>query len=791
MSATFREWRLACRRLAGRPVLVVVAVVSLGLGIGVNVAVYGLFNAVLLQAPTAADPDRLVRVEFGNGNQVSYPNARDLMGTGVFEGMAAYTVTTVNIRAGDTTTGVTAMAVSPEFFGVVGLQPSMGRALTREDDAVVITEGFRRRHLGGHERPLGLTLNANGRSFMVVGVLSDRVRAVTGAIGPDLYLPVIEPVVPGLSDRRRQVLSLLARLRPEQSQPQAAAALVAPARWLEQAHPADNQEFGTRVYVFPTSGLAAWQTRDVPTSLLAALSTVPFAVFGVVLAIACANVAALLLAHGAARRRELAIRIALGASRRQVAATMMAESLVLAIPGALVGVGLAYGVCRAASRIVLPGTPAAVTIDLDGSVVLFAMVLAILSALICGALPALELVRTPLPDALGRGTDTQHGRLLSQRALVVGQVIASTILVLLATRCIQSLAFIQQVDTGFAIDDVVTARVGIDPARYAAAERLAFAERCLDAVASLRGVESASVASLIPLSGDVVSSSFEVEGKADERREAHVMHVGPRYFDTMRIRLGEGREFGRADGSDAPAVAIVSQAFVDAHALGSHAVGTRVRSRETDPWVEIVGVAADSTHAFFGEKPRPILYRPFLQAGGGLHIVARTSDRPELIVSTIRRQIVHQDPGVTVEVRTLRDATRLEATMRAMGSWTLATLGALGLGLALVGLYGLIAYTVTARKRELAIRMAVGASPSRVQRLVIGQAVSMVAVGLAIGAVLVVLITRPVGFIFSGTSAADPLALGFTTALFLSAAAAAAFRPARQAGQAQPIDQLR
>jgi predicted permease len=791
MSSAFRELRLACRRLAARPVLVVVAVMSMGLGIGVNTAMFSLFNTVFLQAPSAVEPDRLVRVEFANGNHVSYPNAKDLIGTKAVEGMAAYAVTRVNLRTHDSTTGVRAMAVSPEFFPVVGLQPSLGRALSAEEDATVITEGFRRRHLGGHHRALGAVLDVNGRAYTVVGVLSDRVRAVTGAIGPDLYLPLAESIVPGLSDRRRQVLSVLARLRPGQSATHAAAALAAPARWLERVHPTANQQFGTRVYVFPTTGLAAWQTRDVPPSLLAALATIPFAVCGVVLAIACANVAALLLAHGAARRREIAIRIALGASRRQVATTMMAESLVLAMPGALVGVGLAYGVCRVASTIVLPSAPAAMPIDVDGSVVLFATALAVMAALTCGALPALELIRKPLPDALGRGTDRQHGRLLSHRALVVGQVIASTMLVLLAARCIQSLAFIQRVDPGFAMDEVATAHIGIDPARYGPAERLAFAERCLGAIGALPGVEIASVASLIPLSGDVASSGFEVAGSAGQRREAHVIHVGPRYFDTMRIQLGAGRAFGATDRSDGPAVAIVSQAFVEAHALGTRAIGTRVRNRETEPWVEIVGVVANSKHAFFGEKPPPIVYRPFLQAGGSLHILARTTDRPEAIVPALRRLLSQQDPGATIDVRTLRDATRMEANMRAVGSWTLATLGGLGLALALVGLSGLIAYTVTLRKRELAIRMAVGASPSRVQRLVIGQAVSMVALGFASGAALVILVTRPFGFVFSDTSAADPFPLGIAAALFLSAAAAAAYRPARQAGHTQPANELR
>ena len=269
------------------------------------------------------------------------------------------------------------------------------------------------------------------------------------------------------------------------------------------------------------------------------------------------------------------------------------------------------------------------------------------------------------------------------------------------------------------------------------------------------------------------------------------MNIGPRYFDTMKIRMLQGREFGRADGSEAPAVAVVSQAFVDTHALGGRAVGTRVRGRDTDPWIEIVGVVADSKQAFFGEKPQPILYRPFFQAGGSLHFVARTSGRPESILPALRRLMSQQDPGATVTVRSLHDATRMEASMRAMGSWTLATLGTLGLGLALVGLYGLIAYTVTLRKRELAIRMAVGATPSQVERLVIGRAVSMVAVETAIGTALAILITWRFGFVFSGTSATDPLALGFTTALFLGAAAAAAYRPARQAGHTQPVDELR
>lgn len=791
MSGMLRELRLACRRLSARPMLVAVAVASMGLGIGVNTAVYSLFSAVFQQQPTAVDPDRLVRVEFGNGNHISYPNARDLLGTEAVDGMAAYAVTRVNLREGETTRSVRAMAVSPEFFRVVGLRSDSGREFSREDDAAVITEAFRRRYLSGRGSPLGQVLDVNGHAFTVVGVLSDRVQAVGSALAPDLYLPLIEPIVPALSDRRKQTLSLLARLRAGQSVSRAAVALTASGRWLEQAHPVDNAQLGTRAYVFPTSGLAAWQTREVPVSLLRAVAMVPFALFGIVLAIACANVAALLLAHGASRRREMAIRIALGSSRWQMAATMMAESLILALPGAIVGIALAHGLCRLAVTIALQYGPATPLLEIDGSVLLFATALAVLSALICGTLPAFELLRAQLPDPLGRAADVPHPRLLSRRALVVGQVIAATMLVLLAARSLRGLTFIQSVDPGFAIDEVATASIGLDPLRYQQDERLALAERCRDAVAALPGIEHASITSLIPLSGDVVSAGFEVERKPEERREARVMNVGTRYFETMRIRLLEGRDFGAADRIEAPAVAIVSQAFVDAHGLGDRALGTRVRRGDHEAWAEIVGVVADSKYAFFGETLQPIVYQPFSQAGGSVHIVAKTFGRPAQILPALRSTMARQDPRAIVEVQTLREATRMESTVRAIGSWTLATVGTLGLGLALVGLYGLIAYTVTLRKRELAVRLAVGATPSQLVRLVVGQAVSMVAVGFAIGTAIMLLVTHPFAFVFSGVAAADSAVLMTTSTLFLVAAAVAAYRPARQAAHTRPADELR
>ena len=784
------DLRLAWRALAKSPTLLIVATLSLGLGVGVNTTLYSVFRVVFLQPPTATDIDRLVKIEPGNGNQISWPNVRDLARGETFDGFAAYRMTRLNLRTGSTDRKVLALMVSPGFFELLGARPAIGRPLASEVDAVVVTDAFRRRHLDDRSDPTGAVIMLNGRAHSVIGVLGADYRAVTGALGPEVYVPISEAIAPGLDDRRRAMFTLLARLAPGVSTQQAAVAITTQARTLERLSPTDNAGFARDAFVFPVSGLGSWQTRDLPARALAAIASLPFAIFALVLLIACANVAGLLLARGVARRRELAIRLALGASRPQVVATLLAESVLLASLGAAAGLALTWWLCRVASAIPLPQGVGPIHVGPDVAVLVYTLCLAALVTLACGLLPAVAATRHHALGHLRHESSAIERRLGSRRVLVVGQVAVATTLVFVSILVLRSLQSIAEADPGFTIDGVVTAHIELDPARFTGDQRSRLAIDALEAARATSGVASASLTNLIPLGGDVNSTAYTVDGVDGPSVASYVMHVGPDYFRTLNVRLQQGREFSMADRAGAPEVAIVSAAFVRAHGLTANPVGARVRNNPTAPWLEIVGVVDDSKYAFFGERPRPILYRSFLQAGGALRIVARGT-APATLMRPLRDNLAALERNALVEVQTLREATSFEATFRRAGSMLLGALGLLGLGLALIGVYGLLSYSVTQRTREMGIRMALGASSGRVQRLVLRSAVTLVGFGVAIGTLVTLVAMQPLAFLLSDVRVSDPMTIAATTALFVGAGLAAAYAPSVRATRINPIVALR
>jgi putative ABC transport system permease protein len=786
-----RDLRHALRTLSSSPTLVVVATLSLGLGVGVNAALYSVFRTVFLQAPTAVAPERLVRIEPGNDNRISYPNVRDLAGGGTFEGTTAYAMVRLNLRYGEATEEVVGLMVSPTFFDVVELRPRAGRTFTSDVDSVVITDAFWRRRLNGRPDPLGASVVLNGHPFTVIGVLPEGHRAITGALGPDVYVPISEALAPGLADRRRTFLTLLARLRPGVSMEQTRAAVTVEAQLLEHLYPEENIGFGRPPYVFPIFGLGGWQTRDMSTTALAGITAVPFAIFGLVLLIACANVAGLLLARGATRRREIAIRLALGASRRHVVATLLAEAVVLSFAGSVLGLLLSWWLCGVLSTIPLPRAPGPLSLTLDVDVLGYALCLTVLVALASGLLPALASTRPQLSDAVKRDSMALGRRVTIRSILVSGQIAAATFLLFISILFFRSLSFIGEVDPGFSIDDLVTARIDLDQVRYAGDERLRFAAETMKVAHAVPGVLAASITSVIPLGGDSVSRVYQVEGKLTPRAETYTMNVGPGYFGTVKTRLQRGREFSPLDRVGGAPVAIVNEAFVKAHGLTPDPLGARVRDADTEPWLEIVGVVDDSKYGFFGEAPQPILCRPFLQTGGRLFVVARGSAAPGAWMPMLKEALARQDQTAIVKLQTMRDATSLESSVRRAGSTLLGAVGVLGLGLGLIGLYGLMAYTVTQRMRELGIRIALGASRRRVQGLVLRNAAVLVGVGLSVGTGLSILVTRPLAFLMSGVRVADPWTVALTAALFLATGLAASYIPSRRAARVDPMVALR
>jgi putative ABC transport system permease protein len=784
------DLRLAWRTLAKSPTLLIVATLSLGLGVGVNTTLYSVFRVVFLLPPTATDVDRLVKIEPGNGNQISWPNVRDLARGETFDGFAAYAMTRLNLRTGDTDQKVLALMVSPGFFDLLGARPAIGRPLASEVDAAVVTEAFRRRHLDDRPDPTGAVIMLNGRAHHVIGVLAADYRAVTGARGPEVYVPISEAIAPGMDDRRRAMFTLLARLAPGVSTQQAAAAITTQARTLESLSPTDNAGFARAAFVFPVSGLGSWQTRDLPTPALAAIASVPFAIFALVLLIACANVAGLLLARGVSRRRELAIRLALGASRPQVVATLLAESVLLATLGAAAGLALTWWLCRVASATALPLGVGPIHVSPDVAVLGYTLCLAALVTLACGLLPALAATRRHALGHLQHESSGIERRLGSRRLLVVGQVAVATTLLFVSILVLRSLQSIGDAEPGFTIDGVVTAHIELDPGRYTADQRSRLAVEALEAARAAPGVASASLTNLIPLGGDVNSTAYTVDGGDAPRVSSYVMHVGPDYFRTLNVRLRQGRDISLADRAGAPEVAIVNAAFVRAHGLTASPLGARVRNHPTAPWLEIVGVVDDSRYAFFGERPRPILYRSFLQAGGALRIVARGA-APATLVPTLRHTLAALDRHALVAAQTLREATSFEASLRRAGSMLLGGLGLLGLGLALIGVYGLLSYTVAQRTREMGIRMALGASSGRVRRLVLRSAVTLVGFGVAIGTLVTLVAMQPLAFLLSDVRVSDPTTIAVTTALFFGAGLAAAWLPSLRATRINPIVALR
>ncbi len=779
------ELKIALRSLRKSPGLVAISILSLGLGIGLNTTLFAIFRTVVLKGPTAADAERLVRIEPGNGNRIAYANFRDLRPGDAFAGLAAYSMTRFNRRS-EAARPVPGMLISPRFFDVLQAKPAVGRvAAPGEETAVVITATF----AAANGVTPGSEVELNGRSYTVVGILPEDFRSIEGALGPDVYVPVSRQTAPALDRRDAGVsFTLLGRLATEVSRQRAAAFLTAQNRELERLYPNVNEGLGRPALLFPVSGLGSWATRGAGPGQILAISAIPFALFGILLLISCANVAGLLVARGAGRSREIAIRLALGASRWQVIRALLAESAWLSLFGSTAGLLLAVWLCAILSTVALPQMPRPVQIRPDSTLLLYAMGAAAIATLFCGITPALVSTRTNIGGKL-KQAETGPARFRIRNALVVGQAALSVLLLFVSVLFLRSLVRITSVNPGFDLDHTATAHIELDR-DYPQDRYFELAERARGAAASMAGVQSATVASLIPLGGDSYTARFQVLGRNGSVPVASFMSVGPDYFRTMGIALRRGREFTAADRLGAAPVAIVNETFVRQYQLGEKALGTGVRLPR-EPWMEIAGVVADSDYSFYGETRQPILYRPFLQNGGNLFVIIRGGGSPARLTAPLALAAGAIDAHAIVEARTMRDATSLERSLRKMGSAVLGTLGALGLLLAAIGLYGVMAYRVQRRTPELGIRMALGASGGHVLRMVLAEGLKLIGGGVAAGMLLSLAAARPLASFMGGISTFDPLSILGTSAALLLAGLAASWAPARRATRVAPMAALR
>jgi predicted permease len=781
----FQDLRYAARALRASPGLVAVAVLSLGLGIGVNTTLFSIFNAVFLHQVSASDPAHLWRIWFGAGNKISYPNFRDLRESNILPDLAASDGTELNLRTADDIERVFGEVLTPDFFRVFGIGAATGRTFTTEEDVVVLSDGCWRRRFGRDPKILGRVLNLNARPYTVIGVLPRGYRSVEGfGLAPEFYLPISRYTEGDLNKRDNSTLDLFCRLPREISPQQAAALLTTQSKELKRLYPALHDRMNMSSLLFPLSGLEGFRGTAAPMELLAFIGIL-FVVVGLVLLIACANVASLLLARGASRHREIAIRLALGATRFRLIRTLLAESLLLSFLSSGFALLLSLWLTALVSAVSIPGFPLPIELQLnpDFRVLLYAVAAAVMTALLCGLAPAWQSVEHALACSTRPSLATiVHRRFTLRNALVVGQVAVSITLLITSFLFLRSLMRIGSVDPGFNVDHLLTAKIRLDRARYTDQEQSQFYKQALERVEALPGVLSGSLASIVPLAGEGIGGEVEIE-RGQSRLPVRVNNVGPHYFETMAIPLLQGREFSAADGAT---TAIVNATFAKRYLAGKNPLGARVRYIN-ESWREIVGVVADIKFITLGEDPRPVLYKP-----GGYQIHARTAGSPAALVKAVKQTIAEMDRSATVEAKTMRDSMAFAFVPGRIGAILLGAMGALGLLLVMVGLYGVMSHAVNRRTREIGIRMALGAQRQLILGMVLRDGLALVGVGVAIGLGAAAILTRPLSaFLASGVSTTDPLTFAGAALLLALVGASASYFPARRASQVDPMESLR
>jgi len=793
--------RHAIRSLSRSPGLVLVSVLSLGLGLGVNLAVFTAIEAVFFYQPTLADPSRVYAVQPGNSNQFSYLNYRDLLDSGIVETAAGSRGVTLNLRTGTETERVGALAVTANFFEFVGIPVALGRSFTgaeatpeRHPRVAVLSDPFWRRRFNADPAVIGRELTINGESFAVIGVLPDRYRSVRMFEDPGLYVPISALVLPTVNDRSNgNALGVLARLHSGTTREQAQQALTTLGRQLEQAYPADNANMGSPSRAISLRG---GEFADSPAQFVG--PAVLVALFGLVLLSACANVAGLLLARAAGRQREVAVRVALGASRAQVIRLLLTESFGLAAVGTVAGAVLSIWLMRALSVFSIPGA-GSVNLGLEPSIsmAVYAVGLLFLTGALCGLAPAWQATKRDVSSAM-QGTASQGvtGRLRLRNAFLVSQVAACVILLVLSSLMLRSFMRVTTMDPGFDVERGLVANVHMDAVRYAADGGLPLGERLVERLNQLPGVESASFANILALGNDRSATRFEVLGRTGYGPRTYINSVAPRYFGTLGVRLLRGRDFNAGDRQGGSLVAIVSESFERVYFPGRTALGQRIRRTPAEAYFEIVGVVGDHMYGGYGDASTPLFFSSYTQQPRVSTqvrpiVVHVRASSPVALLTDVRRAIAGIDATIAFEVQTLRQATGTEPALRRFGTQLLAAAGALGLLLAAIGLYGTMAFVVATRTSEIGLRMAVGATTAQILRGVLSQGMKLVGIGLAIGSVISLLLARVAVGMLAGLSPADPVAFVGTAALLLLVGASACYAPAKRASVVDPIIALR
>jgi predicted permease len=759
----WRDLRYAARGLRRSPGLVLSALFSLGFGIGVNVAIFSLVTSVLLGAPSIVAPDEWVGIRLGGSSHAPRPVVEDLRRSGTFrEVVGEREETSLNWDTGVETRPLYAMDTTRNYFSALGIPMLHGRGYAPDDprDVVVLGHRFWREALGSDPTIVGRSLRLDGRMFTVTGVLPPRHRTLIGmGFSPDVFVPEFRtglrgPVGrgPGQDEPGVQIYVRVAPgTTPEAARSRAEAAAVQ----LDRAWP--GEQYAHDVRATPVSGRAKLTSSNSRAMVL--FSAVLLAIVGLILLMACVNVAGLLLARAAGRSEEMAVRLAIGAGRGRLLQQLLCESLVLSVLGLACGFMLREVLAWSVERIALPlPVPVRLHLDLDARVLLYSVVLMFLASLAAGVLPAWQATRESLAVSGRRG-----GRLRLRRGLVVTQVAVAFVVLTTSVLFLRSLYEASHIDPGFDTRQTVRADVHLSPSGYSDPQRArAFVDQALQTLESVPGVRAAAAARLIPLTDSSNYRRRMIFADSGDRVDVlvHWNAVTPRYFEVMSIPLVAGRTFAANEDAAATPV-IVNREWVRRYSPHRPAEGRSFRHDGAATMYRIVGVVEGTKNRTLGEDPLPQLYESLALKGverARVQLIAQVAGLPAVAVPAIRAALRDVEPAAGVTVEPIAGSLAFAMLPTQVGAVMLGSLGLLGLGLAAVGLYGVIAYSVARRTREIGIRMAVGARRSSIVRLVLGEAVWLVGVGALVGLAAAVLLTRPLAaLLVPGVSPTDPV----------------------------------
>jgi putative ABC transport system permease protein len=798
----FTDLRQALRLLRKSPGFSALMVVVLALGIGANTAIFSIVNGVLLKPLPFADPSRLVAIDTtvrSEPDDSAYLDVLDWRSQArTVDHIAAYATAAVTLTGHGEATSLPVAVVTPDLFPLLGVAPIAGRVLVPSDDlhgaerTAVISESLWSRWFERDPSIVGKTVVLDGDPIVVVGVMPAQFEFLFDAENPtQVWMPVLASRFSAqwADQRGASFLKAIGRLRSGVALPAAQSELAAIAARIDAANPRN----GTRgIAVRPFQDVLVKNYRPALVALLGAVSAV--------LLIACANIANLLLARGTARRREISIRAALGASRLRIVRQLLFESLALAVLGGAAGTVVALWGVDALVRISPVQIPRLNTVHIDRGVLFFTLAASMLTGVLCGLLPALQLSGSNPGDALkdgDRGGSTGHGA-RTRYALVVAEVALSLMLLASAGLLVRTLGVLQRVSPGFRPERAITMQLLLPQTRYkSAASMIAFYRRLHDEVAAIPSVTASAVSTTLPMTGSDITMGFAPDGRPEDpsvRTSASFFGVSPDYFSTLGIRIVRGRGFTDRDDEHASTVVVINETMAAKYWPGEDPIGKRVKIsyNETGPR-EIVGIAGDVKQTNLTDAVTPQMYTPFVQAPWPfVTVVAKTTATPETAAGSLRLALARLDPEQAAgELRTFDQYLARSIATPRFTAILLGTFAGLALLLAGFGLYGVMAYSVAQRSREIGIRMALGARSGDVRSLVVRQAVWLGATGLVIGIAGALGVSRVLGSLLFGVSASDPLTFGGVSAALVTVLLLAAYLPARRATRVDPIVALR